>query len=258
MCFITDINISDDIAKEIDNKFFNNFYLLDHHATALDLNKYKWCNVAIENMYNIKTSGTEIFYRWLILNGYFNDKLEVNESLSKFVELVRDYDTWRWSTLGEKGIICKQVNDLLYLYGRDKFISWCLDEINTYKFPFLSTIDVFMLNNEQRKIDEYVNKKDKKMTYVKLNGYICGIVFAESYQSELGNRLCKMHPEIDFVAIINIDGSVSYRTIKDNIDLGKDIASLFGGGGHPKAAGSPISEETKSMIIQRILYGEYF
>lgn len=36
--------------------------------------------------------------------------------------------------------------------------------------------------------------------------------------------------------------SISYRTTKDDIDL-SEIAKHFGGGGHPKAAGSRVSEQ---------------
>ena len=36
-------------------------------------------------------------------------------------------------------------------------------------------------------------------------GKVCGFVFADRFVSELGNKLCKMHPEIDFVAMIDID-----------------------------------------------------
>ena len=84
-------------------------------------------------------------------------------------------------------------------------------------------------------------------------GKVCGFVFADIYVSELGNRLCKMHPEIDYVSMIDIDGcTVSYRTVKEDIDLGKDVASLFGGGGHPKAAGSKFSQEIKLKVVENI------
>ena len=53
--------------------------------------------------------------------------------------------------------------------------------------------------------------------------------------------------------MIDIDGcTVSYRTVKEDIDLGKDVASLFGGGGHPKAAGSEFSQSIKLKVIEEI------
>ena len=246
MCNITDISINDELANEIDKTFIK-FHLLDHHPTALDLNKYNWCQVLIENEEtHIKTSGTELYYHWLISNEY----LQRNDTLDRFVECVRDYDTWRWSNLGESGIICKKVNDLFYIYGKEEFILWCITEIQNEEFPQFKPVDELLLENKQREIDNYINSKNKQLIKYHLRGKTCGIVFAEKYASELGNKLCTLHPEIDYVAIINIGHqTVNYRTIKDDIDLGKDVATLFGGGGHPKAAGSQFDT---SVLIDTI------
>ena len=61
----------------------------------------------------------------------------------------------------------------------------------------------------------------------------------------------ELHPELDFVVIINIDKTISYRTNKNNIDLG-EFAKIYGGGGHPQAAGSPVSDEVKNKIIDML------
>lgn len=250
MCHITDISISEEIARDIDEGIDRNqFYLLDHHPTALELNKYKWCKVTVEDIFTgLKTSGTELYYNWLVENGY----LDKSDVLDVFVKLVRNYDTWRWPTLGDAGLICKQVNDLLYLYGREKFITWCMSQIHDSTFPALYAADKLVLDLKQKEIDDYVESKDKQHFTSPMRGKVCGFVFAEKYFSELGNRLCKLHPEIDFVAMIDMNGTVSYRTVKDDIDLGKDVASLFGGGGHPKAAGSRFSDEVKMKLIENI------
>lgn len=251
-CFITDISINDELAEMINKSYRKDTYLLlDHHPTALQLNKYEWCNVQIENEDGVKTSGTELLYKWLTESPtYF---LHKNEVLDRFVKLVRDYDTWRWSTLGEDGLICKQVNDLLYLYGREKFIEWCVTDIKYNTFPFLHHSDKLVLDIKQKEIDDYIEKKNSQMITSPMCGKICGFVFAEQYFSELGNKLCQMHPEIDFVSMIDIaNGTVSYRTVKDDIDLGKDVAKMFGGGGHPKAAGSQFSKDVQCKIIEEI------
>ena len=246
-CHITDISVNDELASKINNSN-KKYQLLDHHPTALELNKYDWCSVVIEDeKTNVKTSGTELYYNWLIDNNH----LKSNSVLDRFVKLVRNYDTWRWSTLGDKGLICKQVNDLLYLYGRDKFIDWCLTEIYSGVFPLLNDTDELVLDIKQKEIDDYVEAKNKQIFVYHGLGMVWGVVFAEKYVSELGNRLCQMNPEIDFIAMINMSGTVSYRTVKDNIDLGK-VAKLFGGGGHPKAAGSQISKDKQLKVIKAI------
>ena len=249
--YITDILVNEEVAELLDKR--GGVVLLDHHPTALGLNKYSWCKVMVEDLNGVKTSGTKMFYHWLAMNGCLNEELETNEALSRFAELVRNYDTWRWSELGEEGVICKQVNDLLYLYGRDKFITWCISEIHDDVFPRLYSADELLLNTKQKEIDEYVEEKNEQLFTSPMCGRVCGFVFAEKYVSELGNRLCKMHPEIDYVAMIDMGSkTVSYRTVKDDIDLGKDVAQLFGGGGHPKAAGSEFSVDVQFKTIEKI------
>lgn len=248
MCHITDISVTDELAKKIDENS-TQFYLLDHHPTALKLNQYRWCTIKIEDDYTkLKTSGTELYYKWLVEGGY----LHKSDTFDKFVETIRDYDTWRWSTMGDEGIICKQMNDLLDLYGRERFITWCISEIHDEIFPKLYAADKLVLKVKQKEIDDYVEIKNKQLFISPMCGKICGFVFAERFFSELGNRLCKMHPEIDYVAMIDMDGTISYRTIKEDIDLGKDVANKFGGGGHPKAAGSRFSKEVILKIVKNI------
>lgn len=246
-CHITDISINEELAHKI-SESEKTYCLLDHHATALNLNKFDWCTVKVENEDGIKTSGTEMYYNYLISNGFLNEY----DVLDRFSELVRNYDTWRWSTLGDDGIICKKVNDLFYLYGRDKFIDWCLAELHFDTFPKLYDSDKLVLEIEQNNIDNYINKKNEQMLIIPLCGMTCGVVFAEKYFSELGNKLCQMHPEIDFVAMIDMSGTVSYRTVKNDIDLGKDVAKLFGGGGHAKAAGSRFVNGVQFDVINKI------
>lgn len=249
--YITDIRVNEEVAELLDKR--GGVFLLDHHPTALGLNKYPWCKVMVEDLNGVKTSGTKMFYNWLGMNGCLNEELEANEALSRFTELIRNYDTWRWSELGEDGVICKQVNDLMYLYGRDKFITWCISEIHDEVFPRLYSADELLLNTKQKEIDEYVEEKNEQLFTSPMCGRVCGFVFAEKYVSELGNRLCKMHPEIDYVAMIDMGSkTVSYRTVKDDIDLGKDVAQLFGGGGHPKAAGSEFSVDVQFKTIEKI------
>ena len=251
-CHITDISISNELANEItENMLFGEqFYLFDHHPTALQLNKYRWCKVQVENkITHMKTSATEMYYNWLVNEKY----LKKHKRLDRFVEIVRDYDTYRWTELSDEGILCKQVNDLFYLYGREKFISWCVLKICCSNSFNLDDTDKLLLDIKQKEIDDYVEEKDRQLFTLPMCGWIAGFVFAEKYFSELGNRLCKMHPEIDFVVMIDMDGTVSYRTIREDLDLGQ-IAKQFGGGGYPKAAGSQFSKEVLLKTVEHIFY----
>ena len=78
---------------------------------------------------------------------------------------------------------------------------------------------------------------------------------AEKYFSELGNELCTRNPNLDYVAMVNVGTySISYRTIKENIDVGQ-VAKRYGGGGHQKAAGSDFHNHIVTQFINNIFEG---
>ena len=53
-----------------------------------------------------------------------------------------------------------------------------------------------------------------------------------------------------------MDYSVSYRTIKDNVDV-SEFAKIFDGGGHKKSSGSPIDKYMKDSIIEELFWKGY-
>jgi oligoribonuclease NrnB/cAMP/cGMP phosphodiesterase (DHH superfamily) len=261
--YITDISINESIADEIDKYGCGNWFLFDHHVTALGLNKYGWCNVeVVSEGTDIKTCGTELFYWELEDLGWFTDlSYEQRVGLGQFVNIVRNYDTWRWKEIGEEGLICKQINDLFFILGRDEFIEWTKKKIcdgtDLNRFDKLDEKSQEMLDRRQKSIDRYVEIKNEQMwVFLDQFGKFCGIVFAEKYISELGNRLSEMHPELDYIAMIDMAyKKVSYRTIHDDINLGTEIAHHYGGGGHAKAAGSTFGEEVWYAAVGALFGG---
>ena len=86
-------------------------------------------------------------------------------------------------------------------------------------------------------------------------GHTYGVVFADRFVSELGDRLSESHPELDYIAMIDIShGTVSYRTTSEDIDLGNEIAHSHGGGGHRKAAGSRFDiSVVRDLVVREVL-----
>ena len=266
--YITDISVDEEVAAEIDSLVAagQKWRLFDHHATALWLNEYTWGEVMVSHHYSgIKTSGTELFSMYLFENKQF-DHYDANTiaNIGLFVDIVRDYDTWRWKELGEEGIVCKQVNDLFHIYGREKFIEWAINQIQGIDyisplqvFPCFSVTDEALLEQKQREIDIYVESKNKQLAErIDQFGHAYGVVFADRFVSELGNRLSELHPELDYIAMIDIShGTVSYRTTSEDIDLGSEIAHSHGGGGHRKAAGSRFDLSVVRDLVDREVLG---
>jgi len=248
--YITDISISDKLAELINSYVINPSYklpelkLLDHHKTALNLNKYNWCNVIVDDKH--PECGTSLFCK------------EINSttqtSRDEFVETVRRYDNWLWET-PYKDEVPKKYNNLLYILGKDKFIDDVIYKIKANDMSLTYT-DNLLLEIEQRQIETYIKSKNKKLQIRTdlFDGYTVGVVFAERYVSELGNSLCKLNPKIDFVCIITNGNKVSYRTIKDNIDVSQ-IADKFGGGGHTKASGNILDNCITNKLIKTVFKG---
>lgn len=264
--YITDISVSEEVARQIE-KHKDNIMprLFDHHATALWLNKYDWCQV-MENtpMYgHLKTSGTELFYMYLCEFSMLDiHNIDAVKNIGKFVTIVRDWDTWRWKELGNIGNISKDMNDLFSMYGIVEFIEWIIPKISLEDadlFPAFGLEEKTMLAQLRKDINHYIDKKNSQIIKKEdIFGNRYGVVFAERYISELGNRLCELNPKLAYIAIIDIsEGKISFRTIKDNINLGDEIAHAYGGGGHPKAAGALLNPDTVEELINNISGSQY-
>lgn len=242
--FITDISVTEDVAEKLDEISYK-VVLLDHHSTALFLNKYKWASV---KEYDIegKTCATKLVYDY-ISDTYFNCK-KSNNTLESFVWRTKLFDTWLWFDK-YKDESAKQLNDLRYILGKEDFVENMLTKISENK-PLFDDFDMKLLELKQREIDAFVEKKNKDLIIIDIIGYKAGVVFAETNQSELGNRLSTMNPDLDFIAMIGQNG-ISYRTSKYNVNVA-EIAKQLGGGGHPKASGSPMSKECLEDFIYNL------
>jgi len=247
--YITDVSVNKETAELINLMDVHSIQIIDHHLTTDFLNEYSWAKSTFE-VDGEKTCASSLFLDYLskITDGI---TFSLADELEIFTELVRKYDTWLWKEkYNDKEP--KQWNDLLYLIGRNEFVE------NTY-YKVLNS-DMRLLDNElellkykQKEIDAYIAEKNKDIIEKNILGYKSGVVFAEQYSSELGNRLAEMNPEFDFIVIINAAKAISYRTIKTNINLGKDVAAKFEkGGGHPMAAGSELPENFHNDLIDKL------
>lgn len=254
-CYITDISMRAEIAAQINTHFDDPSHFIalhDHHISAIKLNQYPWCHVTVENNKGIKCSGTSLFYEALLnLDLPHKDLLE-KQLTQNFVEKVRRYDTWDWQPLED--LESKQLNDLFFILGKERFLEYWLErlETSTEDFGFDET-QKLLLELRQNEIDQYIESRNEEIIEKEIAGYKAGIIFANRFQSELGNQLALLHPELDFIAMINVGGGVSCRTAKEDVNLA-EIAALFGGGGHAKAAGLPVKDEIREMVINQIFH----
>ncbi|MDF2855189.1 MAG: oligoribonuclease, partial [Neobacillus sp.] len=221
-----------------------------HHKTSLHFNEYDWAHVIVEDDEGRLTSATSLFYEYLVAQ----QLIQSSTGLGEFVELVRQYDTWEWEKNNNQH--AQRLNALFYLVSIEEFEESMINRLkssDTFKFDEFETK---ILDMEENKIDRYIRRKRRELVQTQIGDYFAGIVYAESYHSELGNELGKDYPHLDYIAIVNIGGKrLGFRTIHDDVDV-SEVAGHFGGGGHAKASGCSLTEEAYKQFVVETFHME--
>mgnify|MGYP001051359997 CR=1 FL=1 len=245
--FITDLSVNEKNEQRI-NEFYQaggRVQLIDHHKTALHYNDYPWGHVVVEDEEGKLTSATSLLYHYLLSN----QLLEESAAISQFVELVRQYDTWEWEKNNNQD--AQRLNALFFLVSIDEFEEKMINRLRTSEHFHFDEFEKKILDMEEDKIDRYIRRKRRELVQAELNGLFAGVVYAESYHSELGSELGKEYPHLAYIASLNIGGKrMGFRTIHDHIDV-SEVAGQYGGGGHAKASGCSLTEEAyKSFVTE--------
>ncbi len=242
--YITDLSLSEQQYQWIENRpWKEKIHIFDHHISHNYASNYPYVVIDCDEC------ATSLFFKYL-KQLYPND---MNfEKIEQYVEHVLNLDLWYW--VEKQDFFAKKLGDLFEIFGNEDYIEHFYQKMLSEQKLELTSLEEKILQIEQRRINRYFKKKNESlMTFVYKN-YQVGVVFAESYRSELGMMLQDDHPELDFIAMINVGGGVSLRTQKDNVDLSALAVSL-GGGGHKKASGFGITKDLKIEIITKILEG---
>lgn len=244
---IVDLPVSETMAKAIENneEWKKKVKLFDHHHGNLYLNNYSFAKV-IDEENGKKESGTSVYYNYLTTmsdNEYLH-----KQSTKGLVEQVRLIDTYDFKTEKEKE--AHNMDSLFSILGRQNYIDYYYNYIKEEQEFKYRDQDLFLIKLEQDKMNNYIEKREEEMIKAELDGYQVGIVYAERYRSDIGNFLANKYPELDFVMIINIARSISFRGI-DKVDLSL-YSKKFGGGGHKNASGCPLPPNLLNNITHLI------
>jgi uncharacterized protein len=245
--YITDLAVNDKNEKALEKRYKAGRYIqmVDHHKTAMHFNKYDWGFVQAEYDSGKKTCATSLYYEFLLEKNL----IEKSKGLEEFIELVRLYDTWEWES--ENRIEAKRLNDLFFIIGIEEFEAKMLERLQNNRDSFtLTEAEEFLLDTEDKKIERYINSKNRQIVQTFIEDYCVGIVHAEQYLSELGNALAKLNPHLDLIALLNVGTKkIGLRTIYDEVDV-SEFAKRFGGGGHPKASGCSMGDTAFELFVK--------
>lgn len=244
---LIDLSMTEALAEEINNNenWKNKIKVFDHHKSALYLNNYSFATV-IDEENGQKESATSIYYNYLIQN-YNNENLKKN-SAQGLVNQVRIIDTYDFKTEEDKN--AHNIDALFSILGRQNYIDYFTNYIKEENEFTYRKQDLFLIKLEKDKMDNYIEKREAEMLKAHLDGYNVGIIYAERYRSDLGNYLANKYPELDFIMVINIAKSISFRGI-DKVDLSL-YSKKYGGGGHKNAAGCSLPEGLLENVTKLI------
>lgn len=245
--FITDLSVHEANAKrltEFSESSGTTVKLIDHHKSALNLNQYPWAAVTVAYDDGRLASATSLFYDYLLQQGW----IQPSEPLTQFVELVRQYDTWEWEVNDNRQ--AKRLNDLFFLWSIDEFEENMIERSKAGGAFSFSEFEEKLLDLEDEKIERYVRRKKRELVQTFIADRCVGIVHAELYHSELSSELGRENAHLDYIAILNMGGrKISLRTIHDEVDV-SEIAGKYGGGGHAKASGCPLTAEAYEQYVE--------
>ena len=251
--YVTDICIKEPLLTQINNdeRLKDKIIVLDHHKSEIEEgnDKYPFVNIIVTNE-NGKTSGTSLFYDYLLTEGL----LKPNNCLDEFVELTRQYDTWEWKEIYNNDK-ARKLHILFEQLGYERYIDQINEIVSNKKDFEFSEYQLSLIDSFERNLEIALNKilKDMFIYMLKLDNINYKIGFVQTlyqYRNDLSESVLKENiNDIDLLGMIILDkDSVSYRRIKD-VDVSK-IAVYFGGKGHREAASNPKDNERFAKILE--------
>lgn len=265
LVYFADIVPGREVLEDINKKF--EIKIFDHHRTNFFAEHIVSESVIIpENNLGQEQSGTSLLYQHFCEIAYeskdprgFFFKGNGNTNLmAEFVDNVRSYDTFEFKQTGK--IEPKKLQILFLLLGMERFckryIDMLVDPDSGYNLITKGDMDFVDAKIElEKNIIDHVTPND--VYSFNVGKYKCAFTygFPGANISELGYAFLQKYPEYDIMCSFSLlgGGSFQFRSVKDDIDVGKNIAVLIGGGGHPKASGAPLSEGLKDQILETLI-----
>ena len=252
LIFVTDLCLHEPILSIINNDEIlrNKVLVLDHHKTEIANAKYDFVNIILECSKGA-TSGTYLFYKYLINNKYLGNQ----EILDELVELTRQYDTWEWAKYNNQK--ARKLHLLFEQVGYKKYIEIMFNIIKNNNSIVFSQEALAIINDWEVKFKNDSNNILENMIVIPviIGGveYRVGYMHAEyKYRNDL-NQLVKENNiyDVDLIGMFFPDMDVvSYRGIKD-IDV-SIVPTYFGGKGHKGAGSNPINNEKFQKVLGKI------
>lgn len=256
-----DICSSIECLKKLKDKGYR-VDILDHHRTNFPACQvFENAIIVPENALGIMESGTSLLYKFYsekdeLLKGFHFGGVNT-ELLALFVDTVRSYDTWEWKSTDN--VLAKRLQMLFSLLSMERFCKRYIGKImDTGIKELIMESDMDFVNAKLEYEEKVINEfTEDDVFQLELRGYKIALVLSTKFInfSSLADAFLKKNPQYDLMINFSVmnNGGFSFRTIRDDIDLGAVFAAPIGGGGHPQAAGAGMSDEAKDRLLDLII-----
>lgn len=245
ICF-ADIVAHDETLIYLKDKY-KNIFIWDHHIGNYPAQLIiPSATIISETPLGVKESGTSLIYKHFMEQSFLSnieifDKKYNQSLISDFVDTIRSYDTYEWKETNN--MKAKELVTLFFLLGMESFCKRYMEKLSNMKIDEELINDNDMdfvrakLDNEQKIID---NLTPDDVFQIKLAGYNVAFLLGGrgANISELSYQFLQKYPEFDVFAafLLNERNKISFRSIKDDVNV-SDLAAKLQGGGHKLASG---------------------
>jgi oligoribonuclease NrnB/cAMP/cGMP phosphodiesterase (DHH superfamily) len=223
-----------------------NSYIIDHHASNLQLNGLH------PDFFVDPTNaacGSENFRQWLVKKGHLKFR---QDHFVRFCTLVDDHDRWI-----RKYPFSLEMPKFFSFVGQPDFVKRFMNVAERFRYERNSYWNEFeqdlmqLVNRVQN--ERYENLMDK---FQVLHRNFCGkmvkvgyIITDEVNNSELLHKYLVEHPDVDVSCQISYGLQKVAMRSNDRVDVGA-WCKQYGGGGHKNAAGHPLPKGQIFDIIR--------
>jgi len=259
---VADVNLDLKKLQKL-NSLANNGYpvvYFDHHHKSDEqiefLKKSK-----IFSVVNDEFSATKLMFNYFTENQFAPRTNDIDfERYREIVDLIDSWDTFKFQDPETYEIVNEGARDLS-IYFKEFGFERTFEKVDNYitcKFDnIFSNMEVSNIRLVKRNLRRTINDRNKNLEVIQFpfEGEVMnvGVTYADKDFSEIGNRLNILNKHLSFIAIVDmVHKTVNFRTIFDSPNLAQ-IATMYGGGGHPKSAGCVLNEKAFNTFVNKSL-----
>ncbi len=269
LMIVSDISCNDEDAEYIDKCKQLDLVLLDHHQTAVGLNRFSWACVQPlllkgsyrdANLYgtgvvSAHSSGASLVYDYLEYCG-LKEEFQNPELAMLLVFMIAAYDTWDWVNVFGGVRYFRDLQTLFMQYGIEEFENVFREKLTDPKEgSVFSDTDKLLLriaDNKKRYFLSEVVAHRIRTGSIRLSRQPYSFAYCDVSES-LPDVFTYMQDKYDVdLYVVDYGSGLSFRTSRPDINVG-ELVRQFGGGGHPGAGGVKISFKQRVETLKNVM-----